>query len=204
MTNSPNSNPGLIPPHGGYRELKSYQMSEIVYDATVKFCDRFIDSKSRTHDQMVQAARSGNKNISEGSQVSGTSKKSELKLVGIARGSLEELLGDYQDFLRHRNLCEWGKDHPTSKVLRRLAYAQNRSYKTYSPYIEKAPPEVAANTLLCLIHQKNYLLDQQLRQLERAFLEEGGFTERLYETRSRARQRQHSSYKSNPPYDPPP
>ena len=198
MTNSTNSNPGLIPPHGGYRELKSYQMSEIVYDATVKFCNRFIDPKSRTHDQMVQAARSGNKNISEGSQVSGTSKKSELKLVGIARGSLEELLGDYQDFLRHRNLREWGKDHPTSKVVRKLAYAQNRSYKTYSSYIEKAPPEVAANTMLCLIHQTNYLLGQQLRQLERAFLEEGGFTERLYETRSRARQRQYSSYKSNP------
>jgi four helix bundle suffix protein len=202
MTNS--TNPGLIPPHGGYGELKSFQMSEIVYDATVKFCNRFIDPKSRTHDQMVQAARSGNKNISEGSQVSGTSKKSELKLVGIARGSLEELLGDYQDFLRHRNLCEWGKDHPTSRVVRRLAYAQNRSYKTYSPYIEKAPPEVAANTMLCLIHQTNYLLDQQLRQLERAFVAEGGFTERLYKIRTKSRQQQYSSYKSNPSYDPPP
>src|SRR5881392_2534481 len=90
-----NNNRGLIPPHGGYRDLKSFQMSEIVYDATVKFCDRFIDPRSRTHDQMVQAARSGNKNISEGSQVSGTSKKMELKLVGVARASLEELLGDY-------------------------------------------------------------------------------------------------------------
>jgi four helix bundle suffix protein len=179
-------------------------MSEIVYDATVKFCNRFIDPKSRTHDQMVQAARSGNKNISEGSQVSGTSKKSELKLVGIARGSLEELLGDYEDFLRHRNLPKWSKDHPTSKVVRKLAFAQNRSYKTYSSYIEKAPPEVAANTMLCLIHQTNYLLDQQLRQLERAFLAEGGFTERLYETRSEARRRQYSSYKSNMSYDPPP
>jgi len=189
MRNSPNSNPGLIPPHGGYRDLKSYQMSEIVYDATVTFCNRFIDPKSRTHDQMVQGARSGNKNIAEGSQISGASKKGELKLVGIARGSLEELLGDYQDFLRHRGLPEWGKDHPTSKVVRRLAYAQNRSYKTYSSYIEKAPPEVAANTMLCLIHQTNYLLDQQLRQLERAFLEEGGFTERLYKTRTAMRQR---------------
>jgi hypothetical protein len=86
MTNSTNSSPGLIPPHGGYRELKSYQMSEIVYDATVKFCNRFIDPKSRTHDQMVQAARSGNKNISEGSQVSGTSKKSELKVGRYCTG----------------------------------------------------------------------------------------------------------------------
>src|ERR1051326_3693232 len=112
MSNSPSSDkqPGCIPPHGGYKGLKSYQMAQIVYDATVKFCDRFIDPKSRTHDQMVQAARSGNKNLSEGSQVSGTSKKMELKLVGVARASLEELLGDYEDFLRQRGMAEWGKD----------------------------------------------------------------------------------------------
>src|SRR5882672_7456524 len=102
----------FIPPHGGYKNLLSYRKAEIVYDATVKFCDRFIDKKSRTHDQMVQAARSGNKNIAEGSQVSGTSKESELKLVSVARGSLEELLGDYQDFLRQRGLPLWGKEHP--------------------------------------------------------------------------------------------
>ncbi|HEY5912050.1 MAG TPA: four helix bundle suffix domain-containing protein [Verrucomicrobiae bacterium] len=208
MTNSskPEKQPGLIPAHGGYRELKSYQMAEIVYDATVKFCDRFIDPRSRTHDQMVQAARSGDKNIAEGSQVSGTSKKIELKLVGIARGSLEELLGDYKDFLRQRGLGEWGKNHPMSGVVRRLAYAKNRSYKTYSSYIENAPPEVAANSMLCLIHQTNYLLDQQLRQLEQAFLEEGGFTERLYNARQQARQRQHSSspsYSSVPPKNAP-
>ena len=183
----PDGQPGFIPPHGGYKELKSYQMSELVYDATVKFCDRFIDPKSRTHDQMVQAARSGNKNIAEGSQVSGTSKKMELKLVGVARASLEELLGDYHDFLRQRGLTLWPKDHPTAQVVRRLAYAPNRSYSTYSSYIESVPPEVAANTMLCLIHQTNYLLDQQLRQLEQAFLEEGGFTERLYKARQQAR-----------------
>jgi four helix bundle suffix protein len=136
---------------------------------------------------MVQAARSGNKNIAEGSQVSGTSKKIELKLVGIARASLEELLGDYKDFLRQRGFSEWGKNHPMSGVVRRLAYAKNRSYKTYSTYIENAPPEVAANTMLCLINQTNYLLDQLLRQLEQAFLQEGGFTERLYKARQQAR-----------------
>ena len=97
--------PGLIPPHGGYRELKSYQNAQIVYDATVKFCDRFVDRRSRTHDQMVQAARSGKQNIAEGSMASGTSKKTELKLVGVARASLEELLQDYQDFLRQRGLA---------------------------------------------------------------------------------------------------
>jgi restriction system protein len=173
----------IIPPHGGYDKLKSYQMSLLVYDATIKFCDRFISPKSRTHDQMVQAARSGNKNIAEGSQASGTSKKMELKLVGVARASFEELLGDYQDFLRQHGLAEWGKNHPISSVVRRLAYAQNRSYGTYRSYIEDATPEMAANTMLCLVHQTNYLLDQQLRQLEQAFLKSGGFTERLYKAR---------------------
>ena len=179
--------PGLIPPHGGYRELKSFQQAELVYDCTVKFCDRFIDRRSRTHDQMVQAARSGRQNIAEGSQASGTSKKFELKLVGVARASLEELLLDYEDFLRQRGLMLWDKNHPTAVLVRKLAYEKNRSYSTYSPYIENAPPEVAANTIVCLIHQTNYLLDQQLRQLERAFVEEGGLTERLYRTRSAAR-----------------
>jgi four helix bundle suffix protein len=179
----------LISTHGGYRELKSFQQAELVYDSTVKFCDRFIDRRSRTHDQMVQAARSGRQNIAEGSQASGTSKKFELKLVGVARASLEELLLDYEDFLRQRGLPLWGKDHPTAQIVRRLAYETNRSYSTYGPYIETAPPEVAANTIVCLIHQTNYLLDQQLRQLEKAFLQEGGFTERLYRARSTARRR---------------
>jgi restriction system protein len=148
----------LIPPHGGYRELKSFQHAELVYDSTVKFCDRYIDRRSRTHDQMVQAARSGRQNIAEGSQASGTSKKFELKLVGVARASLKELLLDYEDFLRQGGLKLWGKDHPTSVVVRRLAYEKDRSYSTYSSYVEKAPPEVAANTVICLIHQTNYLL----------------------------------------------
>ena len=181
--------PGLIPPHGGYRELKSYQNSEIVYDATVRFCDRFVDRRSRTHDQMVQAARSGKQNIAEGSMASATSKKTELKLVNVARASLEELLLDFEDFLRQRGLTVWGKDHATAQAVRKLAYAQNRSYTTYKPYVEDSPPEVAANTLICLINQTNYLLDQQLRQLERQFLEEGGFTEKLYRVRSEARKR---------------
>ena len=179
--------PGLIPPHGGYRGLKSYQNAEIVYDATARFCDRFVDRRSRTHDQMVQAARSGKQNIAEGSMASGTSKKTELKLVGVARASLEELLLDFEDFLRQRSLAVWGKDHPTAQTVRKLVYRTNRSYETYKPYVEDAPPEVAANTLICLINQTNYLLDQQLRQLEKQFLEEGGFTEKLYRARTQAR-----------------
>src|SRR3990172_6610065 len=111
-----NNKSELIPPHGGYRELKSYQNAEIVYDATVKFCDRLVDRRSRTHDHMVQAARSGKQNIAEGSMASGTSKKTELKLVGVARASLEELLLDFEDFLRQRGLAVWGKDHATAQT----------------------------------------------------------------------------------------
>jgi len=179
----------IIPPHGGYRDLQSYQMSEIVYDGTVVFCDRFISPRSRTHDQMVQAARSGKQNIAEGCMASGTSKKTELKLIGVARASLEELLLDFQDYLRQHNLPLWGKDHPRAKEVRGLCYRKNRSYTTYRPYIEESSPEIAANTLICLVHQANYLLDQQLRALEKGFLEEGGFTERLYHARTQMRDR---------------
>jgi four helix bundle suffix protein len=182
MTDEP-----LIPKHGGYRQLKSFQVAQLVYDLTVRFCDRWIDRRSRTHDQMVQAARSGKQNIAEGSMASGTSKKTELKLVGVARASLEELLLDYQDFLRQRKLRLWEKDHPQARKIRKLAYARDRSYRTYRTYIEGASPETAANALICLIHQTNYLLDRQLRQLEKQFLEQGGFTERLYQTRVKAR-----------------
>jgi len=179
----------LIPPHGGYRELQSYQMSEIVYDATVNFCNRFIDRRSRTHDQMVQAARSGKQNIAEGSMASGTSKKTELKLIGVARASLEELLLDFQDYLRQHKLPLWPKDHAKAKEIRALAYRSDRSYLTYKTYFEEKEPEVAANAAICLIHQTNYLLDQQLRALEKEFLKEGGFTEKLYRVRSQARKR---------------
>jgi four helix bundle suffix protein len=187
--NNQKPKPDLIPPHGGYRKLKSYQMAEIVYDAAVIFCDRFIDRRSRTHDQMVQAARSGKQNIAEGSTASGTSKKTELKLIGVARASLEELLLDCQDFLRQREMLLWEKDHPQAQKIRQLAWEKNRSYETYKTYVEASPSLTAANTLICLIHQANYLLDQQLRQLEKQFLEEGGFTEKLYHARQQARRR---------------
>jgi restriction system protein len=180
----------LIPPHGGYRDLKSYQMAEIVYDGVVAFCDCFIDKRSRTHDQMVQAARSGKQNIAEGSMASGTSKKTELKLVGVARASLEELLLDFQDFLRQYALPLWGKENAKAKEVRALAYRSDRSYSTYKTYFEASEPETAANAAICLIHQANYLLDQQLRALEKNFIEEGGFTERLYRVRSEARKDQ--------------
>lgn len=177
----------IITSHGGYRSLKSYQGTEIIYDGTVAFCERFINRRSRTTDQMVQAARSGKQNIAEGSMASGTSKKTELKLIGVARASLEELLLDYQDYLRQHNLPLWDKNHPHAQPIRQLAYDKNRSYMTYRTYIEKSSPEVAANTMICLIHQANYLLDKLLRQLEQQFLQSGGFTERLYHARKTAR-----------------
>jgi restriction system protein len=177
----------IIRPQGGYRDLKSYQGAEIVYDGTVAFCDRFINRRSRTHDQMVQAARSGKQNIAEGNMASGTSRKFELKLVGVARASLEELLLDYEDFLRQRGLRQWRKNDDEAQTIRKLAYIEHRAYTAYRPYIEQRSPERAANTMICLIHQTNYLLDQQLRQLEARFLKEGGFTERLYQARTQAR-----------------
>ena len=183
-----NQDSGVIPPHGGYRDLQSYQMTEIIYDATVVFCNRFISPRSRTHDQMVQAARSGKQNIAEGSMASGTSKKTELKLIGVARASQEELLLDAEDFLRQHGLPRWDKSHPKAREIRALAYEKNRSYLTYKTYFEASSPEIAANTLICLIHQANYLLDQQLRALEKEFLKTGGFTERLYQARMRKRQ----------------
>jgi four helix bundle suffix protein len=173
---------GVVGQHGGYRELKSYKRAEIIYDATVVFCDRFVDRKSRTHDQMVQAARSGKQNLAEGSMASGTSKKTELKLVGVARASLEELLLDYEDFLRQRGVKIWEKGDARAKEARTRTYRTDKTYGTYKDLVE-SDAETAANAMICLIHQTNYLLDQQLRQLDKAFLEEGGFTEKLYRVR---------------------
>lgn len=178
-----------IPPHGGYRQLKSYQTSEIIYDFTVKFCDSYMShmtNKSyRTYDQMVQAARSGKQNIAEGSMASGTSKKTELKLIGVARASLEELLLDYEDYLRQHKLQLWNKNHPSSLEIRNKSYQSDRSYTTYESYMTES--ETAANCAICLINQANYLLDRQLQALEKEFLEKGGFTESLYKARQNTR-----------------
>ena len=193
-------NNNLIPAHGGYRNLKSYQTSEIIYDLTAEFCRLHLDRSygtNRTYDQMVQAARSGKQNIAEGCQASGTSKKTELKLINVARASLEELLLDYEDFLRQRGLPLWGKEHPPARAVRELAYKQDRSYRTYKPYLKN--PESAANTAICLIHQANYLLDRQLNVLGQEFLEKGGFTEKLYNSRTAYRTNlSNKSYRTNP------
>jgi restriction system protein len=186
----------LIPKHGGYRKLRSFQCAQLVYDATVIFCNRFINKRSRTHDQMVQAARSGVQNIAEGSAASGTSKKFELKLTSVARASLEELLLDYEDFLRQRGLRQLDKDSAEAVAVRqRLSDRSDRSdgsdsdRSDASDLSDWSDPQTAANTMICLIHQTSYLLRRQLNYLEKQFLKEGGFTERLYKTRSRMKKK---------------
>jgi four helix bundle suffix protein len=200
----------LIPTHGGYRSLKSFQIAQLVYDVTVRFCDRYVGKRSRTHDQMVQAARSGVQNIAEGSQASGTSKKTELKLTNVARASLEELRLDYEDFLRQRRLAQWAPDDPRRKelVARRCASADEvarwvaelhgrngrdgqhgPSMTSMGSMASRAEPypALAANSALVLIEVACALLDRQLASLAAAFEAEGGFTERLYRVRSNRR-----------------
>jgi four helix bundle suffix protein len=189
----------FIPPHGGYRNLLAYQKAQIVYDATARFCERFLEKRDRTYDQMVQAARSGKQNILEGSQASGTSKEMEIKLVNVARASLEELLEDYRDFLRVRGLRLWEKDSKEALYMRKLGARKDSSYETYKPFIDTRPAEVVANIIICLIHQTNYLLDQLLRQLEQAFLKEGGLRERMTRARLAARAQSGPFAPSAPP-----
>ncbi len=194
----------LIPQHGGYRNLKSFQVAQLVYDVTVRFCDRYIEKRSRTHDQMVQAARSGVQNIAEGSQVSGTSKKMELKLTNVARASLEELRLDYEDFLRQRGLALWERNDPRRQALvaRRCTTAdqvaawvkeihgqdgQNGPDGQSILSIESIYPELSANAVLVLIGVACALLDRQIAAQAAVFEQEGGFTERLYRVRQERR-----------------
>jgi len=179
----------FIPPHGGYKKLLSYQKAEIVYDATVYFTNRFYQKKDRTIDQMVQAARSGKQNIAEASLASGTSKEMEIKLTNVARASQEELLIDYQDFLRVRGLVEWSKDHAYAKRLRDLNRQMSADYMTFQKGIENENPEICANVIIGLIKVTNYLLDQQIRRLEQDFLKEGGLRERMTRARLASRNR---------------
>jgi four helix bundle suffix protein len=181
---------GFIPAHGGYQNLLSYRKAVIVYDATFRFCERFLDSRDRTVDQMIQAARSGKQNIVEASLASGTSKETEIKLTNVARASLEELLEDYRDYLRVRDAALWDKDSREAQFVRKLGADRNTSYETYRTYIETRPAEIVANIVICLIHQTNYLLDRQLRAMEKAFLQEGGLRERMTRARLDARARQ--------------
>lgn len=178
---------GFIPPHGGYKNLITYQKSEIIYDGTIYFTKRFFQKYDRTIDQMVQAARSGKQNIVEASMASGTSKEMEIKLTNVARASLEELKMDYQDFLRTHKLPIWDKEHKLVARLRELNKIPNANYETFRKAIENESPEICANVMIGLIAVVSYLLSKQIKALEAAFIKEGGLKERM--TRARIEQR---------------
>ena len=179
--------PGFLPPHGNYHELLSFQKAEIVYDLTFRFAHKYLSKGDRTIDQMIQSARSGKQNILEGSKAAPTSKETEIKLTNVARASLEELLADYRDYLRVRDFPLWEKNSKEALYVRRLGNKPHQTYETYRELFETRPPEVIANIAICLIHQTNYLLDQQLRRLSKDFVEQGGLRERM--TRARLRHR---------------
>ena len=182
----------LITPNGGYRKLKSFQIAQLVYDLTVRFVELYIDKRSRTCDQMIQAARSGVQNIAEGSQAAAGSKKTEIKLTCVARASLEELKLDYEDFLRQRELPYWAKDDPRRQ---KLVDARCRNLQELKDWINgldgrygpdgqrSTIPEIAANAALVLLGVACTLLDRQIERLAEDFEKFGGFTERLYRIR---------------------
>jgi len=184
MNSDNKNNEGFIPTHGGYRNLFSYQKAEIIYDGTVYFTNRFFHKYDRTVGQMVQAARSGKQNIAEASMASATSKETEIKLTNVARASLEELLIDYEDFLRTQKLPLWDKEHRLVTRLRELNKSvPNPTYETFVKAIEHESPEICANTMITLIKICTYLLKQQIKQLEIAFVKEGGLRERMTKAR---------------------
>jgi len=182
--------PGFLLKGGNYNDLLSYRKSEIIYDFTFRFCEKFFQRGDRTIDQMVQAARSGKQNIAEGSKASSTSTEMEIKLTNVARASLEELLIDYKDYLRVRDLPLWSKDSAEALYVRKLGKQPNESFETYRLFLETRSDDILANIAICLIHQANYFLDQQIRRLEKDFLEKGGLRERMTKARLDHRHRQ--------------
>ncbi len=181
----------IIPPRGDYQTLYSFQKAEVVYDITFRFAHRHLARGDRTIDQMIQSARSGKKNVLEGSKAALTSKETEIKLTSVGRASLEELLDDYRDYLRVREHREWDKDSKEATFVRRLGRKTPQTYELYREFVETRPPDVVANIAICLIHQANYLIDQQLRRLEKDFLEQGGLRERMFKARL--------AHRNNPP-----
>jgi four helix bundle suffix protein len=192
-----NSDSSFLPKHGNYQELKAFQKAEVVYDLTVRFARKYLARGDRTIDQMVQAARSGKKNLLEGSKASKTSKEMEIKLTNVARASLEELLDDYLDYLRSRDLPLWDKACQEALYVRRLGTKQPQSYELYREIFETRPPEVIANIAICLINQANYLIDRQIARLEKDFLEQGGLRERMTRARLEHRARQDGTHGSH-------
>jgi four helix bundle suffix protein len=192
-----NSDQSFLPKHGNYQELKAFQKAEVVYDLTVRFARKYLARGDRTVDQMVQAARSGKKNLLEGSKASKTSKEMEIKLTNVARASLEELLDDYLDYLRSRDLPLWPKDSRKALYARRLGTTQPQTFELYREIFETRRPEVIANIAICLINQANYLIDRQIARLEKDFLEQGGLRERMTRARLEQRARQNGTHRSH-------
>lgn len=184
-----NREDGFIPIHGGYRNLITYQKAEIIYDGTVYFTNRFFGKYDRTKEQMVQAARSGKQNIVEGSMASATSKETEIKLTNVARASLEELLIDYEDFLRTNKLLKWDKNHRLTIRFREVNRTPNATYETFQKAIENPEPEICANSMICLIKITSHLLSNQIRTLETEFINQGGLRERMTKARIEKRNR---------------
>lgn len=180
----------IIPPRGDYQTLLSFQKAQVVYDITFRFARKHLAKGDRTVDQMIQSARSGKQNILEGSKAGTTSKETEIRLTNVGRASLEELLADYRDFLRVREHALWDKDSREARYVRHLGRRTPQSYELYRGFLESRPPAVVANIAICLIHQANYLLDQQLRRLEREFVGGGGLRERMSRARRAGRDQQ--------------
>jgi four helix bundle suffix protein len=189
MTEENKNNKGFIPLHGGYKNLITYQKSEIIYDGTIYFTKRFFQKYDRTIGQMVQAARSGKQNIVEASMASGTSKEMEIKLTNVARASLEELKIDFQDFLRTNKLPIWDKEHRLVARLRELNKIPNATYETFRKGIENESPEICANVMIGLISVVSYLLSKQIKALEIAFMNEGGLKEKMTKARIERRKK---------------
>ena len=182
-SNSHSSPEPLLPPRGDYQKLLSFQKAEVVYDITFRFAHKYLSRGDRTIDQMIQSARSGKQNILEGSKAAQTSKEMEIKLTNVGRASLEELLRDYYDYLRVRDHVIWDKDSKEARFVRRLGRKTPQTFEIYREFVETRPPEVIANIAICLIHQANYLIDQQLKTLEKEFVEQGGLRERMTRVR---------------------
>ena len=179
----------FLPKHGHYRNLRVYQVTEMVYDITYYFTQHYLSKGDRTVDQMVQAARSGKQNIAEGNQAAATSSETEIKLTNVAKASLEELLDDYEDYLRVRNLQQWGPLQPRYEKMRQ--YARSEEIKEeYAATIQRMNDEEIANLCITLIHQAIYMLHKLLVTMQTRFVKEGGIKERMYQSRINYRNNQ--------------
>ena len=193
-----NQNPPktFLPQHGHYRHLRVYQVTEIIYDITFYFTQHYLQKGDRTIDQMVQAARSGKQNIAEGNQAAATSSETEIKLTNVAKASLEELLDDYEDYLRVRQLPQWGNLHPRYEKMRQ--YARSKQINNdYAQVVQKMNDEEIANLCITLIHQAMYMLHKLLITMQERFVTEGGIKERMFQARVNYRNSQRNQSGQN-------